>query len=67
MYIVFGLTQRVLHIASSHIIVYDRRGPVMAVIVWWFDLQLLMEYVPITTEVVSSNPTKARHIRYNIL
>jgi hypothetical protein len=27
----------------------------MVVIVWWLDLQLPMQSVPITTEVVSSN------------
>ena len=29
----------------------------MVVIVWLFDLQLPMQSVPITTQVVSSNPT----------
>jgi hypothetical protein len=28
---------------------------VVAVIVWWLDLQLHMQSVPITTDVVSSN------------
>ncbi len=28
----------------------------MVVIVWWLDLQLTMQLVPITTNVVSSNP-----------
>ena len=28
---------------------------VVAVIVWWLDLQLPMQSVPITTDVVSSN------------
>ena len=32
------------------------RGAVMVVIVWWLDLQLPMQSVPITTEVVSLNP-----------
>jgi hypothetical protein len=30
-------------------------GAVVAVIVWWLDLQLPMQSVPITTDVVSSN------------
>ena len=29
----------------------------MVVIVWYLDLQLLMQSVPINTKVVSSNPT----------
>ena len=29
---------------------------VVVVIVWYFDLQLLMESVPINTNIVSSNP-----------
>jgi hypothetical protein len=31
------------------------------------DLQLPVQYVPITTKVVSSNPTQARCTRYNIM
>jgi hypothetical protein len=31
-------------------------GVVVTVIVWWLDLQLPMQSVPITTDVVSSNP-----------
>ena len=31
----------------------------MVVIVWWLDLQLPMQSVPITATVVSSNPTQA--------
>jgi hypothetical protein len=30
-------------------------GAAIFVIVWWLDLQLLMQSVPITTKVVSSN------------
>ena len=30
----------------------------MAVIVWWLDLQLPMQSVPITTDVVSSDPAQ---------
>jgi hypothetical protein len=32
----------------------------MVMIVWKLDLQLPMQSVPITTEVVSSNPAQAR-------
>jgi hypothetical protein len=32
------------------------KGAVVVVIVWYLDLQLLMESVHITTEVMSSNP-----------
>jgi len=33
-------------------------GAVVAVIVWYLDLQLPMQSVPITTNVVSSNPVR---------
>ena len=33
-------------------------GAVVAVIVWFLDLQLHMQSVPITTNVVSSNPVR---------
>jgi hypothetical protein len=36
-------------------------GAAVAVIVWALDLQLPMKSVPITTKVVSSNPTQAIH------
>jgi len=32
----------------------------MAVIIWWLDLQLAMQSIPITTVVVSSNPTQGK-------
>jgi hypothetical protein len=32
-----------------------RTGTVVAMIVWWLELQLPMQSVPITTDVVSSN------------
>jgi hypothetical protein len=32
------------------------RGAVVVVIVWWLDLQLTMQLVPITTNAVRSNP-----------
>ena len=32
-----------------------RTGAVVAMIVWWLELQLPMQSVPITTDVVSSN------------
>jgi hypothetical protein len=31
-------------------------GVVVVVILWWVDLKLLMQSIPITTDVVSSNP-----------
>ena len=31
-------------------------GAVVVVIVWWLDLQLPVQSVPITAKVVSSNP-----------
>jgi hypothetical protein len=40
-------------------------GSVVDVIVWYLDLQLLMQSVPITTNVVSWNPAQARCNRYN--
>jgi hypothetical protein len=36
-----------------------KKGTIVVVIVWWLDLQLPMQSVPITTNVVSSNPTQA--------
>jgi succinate dehydrogenase/fumarate reductase flavoprotein subunit len=32
------------------------RRAIMVVIIWWLDLQLPVQSVPITTKVVSSNP-----------
>ena len=40
---------------------------IMVVIVWWLDLQLPMQSVPITTNVVSLNPAQARCTRFNIM
>jgi len=40
-------------------------GAIVVVIVWYLDLQLAVQSVPITTEVVSLNPTQARCTRYN--
>ena len=39
----------------------------MVMIVWQLDLQLPMQSVPITTEVVSLNLTQVRCTRYNIM
>jgi hypothetical protein len=36
-----------------------KKGTIVVVIVLWLDLQLPMQSVPITTNVVSSNPTQA--------
>ena len=38
-------------------------GAVVVMIVWWLDLQLPVQSAPITTKVVSSNPTQARCTR----
>jgi len=40
---------------------------VVVVIVWQLDLQLHMQSVTITTEVVSSNSAQARCNQYNIM
>ena len=40
---------------------------VVVVIIWYLDLQIPMQSVPITTNVVSSNSTQARCTRYNII
>jgi hypothetical protein len=40
-------------------------GVVVAVIVWQLDLQLPMQAVPMTTDVVSSNPAQGEV--YNII
>jgi hypothetical protein len=42
-------------------------GTIVVVIVWQLDLQLPMQSVPITTNIVSSNPAQARCTRYNIM
>jgi hypothetical protein len=42
-------------------------GAVVVVIVWWLDLQLLMQSKPITINAASSNPIQARCTQYNIM
>ena len=39
----------------------------MVAIVWWLDLPLPMQSVPITTNIVSSNPTHAMCTLSNIM
>ena len=49
---------------------YTCKGPssgVMVVIVWHLDLQLSMQSVPITANVVSSNIAQVRCTQYNIM
>jgi hypothetical protein len=46
--------------------VYEQEA-VVFMIVWYLDLQLPMQSVPITTEVVSSNPAQMRCTQYNIM
>ena len=43
------------------------QGVIVVVIVWQLDLQLPMQSVPITTEVLSWNPAQARFTRYIII
>ena len=37
------------------------------VVIWYLDLQLPMQSVPITTNIVSLNPAQAMCTRYNIM
>jgi len=49
---------------------YTCKGPssgVVVVIVWYLDLQLSMQSMPITANVVSSNIAQARCTQYNIM
>ena len=39
----------------------------VVMIIWQLDLQLPVQLVPITTSIVSSNPTQARCTGYNII
>jgi hypothetical protein len=39
----------------------------MVLIVWYLDLQLPVQSVHLTTEVVSLNPVQAKCTRYNIM
>jgi hypothetical protein len=41
-----------------YIFIHQIEGAVLVVIVWWLDLKLPMQSVPIITNVVSSNPTQ---------
>ena len=42
-------------------------GAVVVVIVWYLDLQLPVQSVPITTKAVSLNPIHVEVTRYNIM
>jgi len=44
-----------------------KSGVVVVFILWKLDIQLPMQSVPITTNVVISNPAQARRTRYNIM
>ena len=46
------------HFISNHFPTYS--GVVMVVIVWWLDLQLLVQSVPITTNFTGSNPVHGK-------
>ena len=52
---------------NLHDFYFGNGSVVVIVIVWQLDLQLPVQSVPITTEVVNSNPFMARNTRYNIM
>ena len=54
-----------LNVICSVVIFYW--GAVVVMNAWLLDLQLPMQSVPITTNVVSLNPTQARCTRYNFM
>ena len=60
MHLKSGLTRVVAFGVHFYTNVYFLSGAVMVVIVWWFDLQLPVQSVPITTKVVSSNPVNGK-------
>jgi hypothetical protein len=43
---------------SVYIFIHQIEGAVLVMIVWWLDLKLPMQSVPIITNIVSSNPTQ---------
>ena len=54
----------------SFVLILDflpQQGAIVVVIIWLLDLYLPMQSVPITTNVLSSNPAQARCTRYNIM
>jgi hypothetical protein len=53
---------RVLYMLPPNIFV-----AVVVVIIWYLDLQIPMQSMPITTNVVSSNSAEERCTRYNII
>jgi hypothetical protein len=42
-------------------------GFIVVLIIWYLDLQLPVQSVPIATKVVILNPAQARCTRYNIM
>jgi hypothetical protein len=42
-------------------------GAVMVVTIWYLDIQLPVQSLPITTNVVNLNPANGRCTRYNIM
>ena len=50
----------VMIICTSYVYLYLKKGAVVVVIVWWLDLQLPVQSMPITINVVSSNPAQVR-------
>ena len=47
-----------IQLMMVYIFIHQIEGAVLVVIVWWLDLKLPMQSVPIITNVVSSNPTQ---------
>ena len=45
-----------IQLMMVYIFIHQIEGAVLVVIVWWLDLKLPMQSMPITTKVVSSNP-----------
>ena len=50
-----------IQLMMVYIFIHQIEGAVLVVIVWWLDLKLPMQSVPIITNVVSSNPTQEIH------
>jgi hypothetical protein len=48
-------------------LMWSKKGAIMAVIIWFIGFIAIMQSVPITTNVVSSNPAQTRCTWYNIM
>jgi len=61
------VSQKIMYCFTKAQILFCK-GAVVVVIVWLLDLQLPVQSVTITTEVVSSNPAHDKvYTRYNIM